>query len=147
MKKVFNMMTLKAVTALILFAFLGGCTGFTTFIKNVESDILIATASIANPVTPTKLNKLERGLNVLAVGLNSWKKDCVDGVIPASCHAQIAAVQVYTLQVKPALIRLRAFVKNNDQVNAVMLFNDISSLIAEIKAGAAAGGQTISTGS
>lgn len=127
---------------------LGGCaTPFGTFVKNVGSAVSIGTASIANPVTKTRLNTLERGINVIAAGLNSWKKDCVDGIIPAACHEQIAAVQVYTRQVKPALVRLRVFVKNNDQVNAISVFNDVVDLITDIKAGAATGGRTISTGS
>lgn len=140
---------MKKILAVALVAFsLGGCaTPFGTLIKNVETAVTIGTASIANPVTKTRLNTLERGLNVIAVGLNSWKKDCDDGVIPATCHDQIAAVRVYTLQAKPVLVRLRVFVKNNDQVNAVSAFNNIVDLIADIKAGAAAGGRTINTGS
>ncbi len=76
-------------------------------------------------------------------GLNTWRDTCVRGLIPASCKAQIAAVQVYTRQIPPYLSQLRTFVRTNDQVSAVAIFNNLANLVETIKTQAAAGGAPI----
>lgn len=133
----------KIILAATLALSLGACST----LQNIGTAISVGTASIANPVTPTRLNQMESALILVAAGLNGWKDTCVKGLIPPVCKDQIAQVQVYTVQVKPALIRLRAFVHNNDQINAVSVFNDLVGIINEVKTRAAAGGVAINTGS
>ena len=95
------------------------------------------TASIANPVTPAMLNNLENAAIVVFAGLNAYRQSCVQGAIPASCKTIIRQMQVYTRQIPPALTQLRAFVRNNDQVNAVIVYNSVANLIASLKTTAA----------
>ena len=140
----------KALLALPLLAALalGGCaTQFGTRIESginaVATAVSIGTASIANPVTPTRLNQIESSATLVFAGLNAWRTSCVQGLIPSICKAQIGAVQVYSRQIPPYLTQLRAFVRNNDQVNAITVFNELTSLITTVKSQAAAGGVAV----
>lgn len=112
---------------------LGGCAA----LQNIQSAVQVATVSVANPVTKERLFKLESAVILVFSGLKTWKKACHDELINAGCKGQIAAVQVYTRKIPPYLIQLRAFVRNNDQVNAVVLYNNVMDLIAAAKAQAA----------
>jgi hypothetical protein len=80
---------------------------------------------------------------VVFEGLNAWRDACEAGTINANCREQIRSVQVYTLQIPPYLRELRKFVRNNDQVNAVVVWNQISDVIAIVKGKAAEGGAVI----
>jgi len=129
----------KVLLVLTLAISLAGCAT----IKNIETAIQLGTASIANPVTKTRLNQMESAITILFGGLNAWKKTCQDGLIPQSCREQIGAVQVYTRQIPPYLAQLRAFVKNDDQINATVVFNNITTLIGTVKTQAAASGVNV----
>ena len=130
-----------ATTLSISLAF-GGCQ----FFGNLETALQVGTTSISNPVTKDRLDQLEQVAVLVFTGLKAWKQSCINGVIPQTCKQQIAAVQVYTRQIPPYLAQLRVFVKTNDQINAIVLFNDITSLIGTVRTQAAAGGINI-TGS
>lgn len=112
---------------------LGGCAQ----LQALQSAIQIGTATVANPVTPDRLFQMENAAQLIFVGLNTWKTSCKQGVLPVSCKTQIAQVQVYTRQIPPYLTQLRVFVKNNDQINAQVVFNQIGGLISTVKAQAA----------
>lgn len=112
---------------------LGGCASLPT-IHTIETAIQLGTASIANPVTKQRLYQIESAITVVFAGLNTWKAQCKAGTIPASCKDQIGHVQVFTRQLPLYLTRLRGFVKNNDQVNAMVVFNQITDTISAIKA-------------
>lgn len=129
----------KILIAFTLALSLAGCG----HLGSIQTVLQLGTASVANPVTPTRLNQMENGLKVVFAGLNAWKKSCRDLLIPQNCRQQIAEVQVYTRQIPPYLSRLRAFVRNNDQVNASVVFNEITGLIGTVKSQAAAAGQQI----
>jgi hypothetical protein len=118
---------------------LGACST----LQNIGAAISAGTASIANPVTPTRLNQMESTLTLVFAGLNTWRTSCAQGLIPVNCKVQIAAVQVYTRQIPPYLAQLRAFVKSGDQINAVSIFNQLTALVGTIKDHAAASGQTV----
>lgn len=111
----------------------GGCQYF----QNLQSFLQIGTASITNPVTKDRLNQLEAAATIVFSGLNAWKQACQQGAIPDSCYDQIAQVQTYTRQIPPYLTQLRQFVKNNDQINATVIWNQISQIIDTVKAKAA----------
>jgi hypothetical protein len=123
----------------LLFA-IGGEVGGCSTLQNIGAAISIGTTSVADPVTPTRLNQLESTITLVFAGLNTWRATCVQGVLPPTCKQQIAAVQVYTRQIPPYLTQLRAFVKSGDQINAVTVFNNIGTLITTVKSQAAAGG-------
>ena len=129
----------RLIIAVALSLSLAGCATF----KNIETAIQLGTASVANPVTKTRLNQMESALTLVFAGLNAWKKSCEQKLIPQDCRQQITGVQVYTRQVPPYLSQLRVFVKTNDQVNATVVFNNLASIIGTIKSQAAAGGVNI----
>ena len=124
---------------------LGGCGTLGNTLAGVGTALtgLPLTTSIANPITKDRLNQLEQAAVLVFTGLNAWKQSCINGVIPATCKAQIAVVQTYTRQIPPYLAQLRLFVKNNDQVNAAVLFDNIISLIRTAQSQAAANGVVI----
>lgn len=113
---------------------LGGCAQ----LQKLQDVISIGTASVANPVTKTRLNQLEAATTLVFAGLNTWKQSCAQRLINTDCEKQIGAVQVYTRQIPPYLAQLREFVKNDDQVNATVVYNNISKLVTTVKAQAAA---------
>lgn len=115
---------------------LGGCAQ----LQSLTDIIKIGTASVANPVTKTRLNQMEAALKAVVAGLEVWKTSCVQGVIPPVCKDQIGAVQQYTRMIPPYLTQLRTFVKTNDQVNATVVWNNLASIISTVKSQAAASG-------
>lgn len=129
----------KIIIALTLSLSLAGCAS----LQNIETAIQLGTASVANPVTKTRLNQMESAITLVFAGLGAWKISCHDGLIPPVCRQQIAAVQVYTRQVPPYLAQLRTFVKRDDQINATVVFNNLTALIGTVKEQAAASGQRI----
>src|SRR6266404_4380487 len=108
---------------------LGGCGTLGNTLAGVGTALtgLPLTTSIANPITKDRLNQLEQAAVLVFTGLNAWKQSCINGVIPATCKAQIAVVQTYTRQIPPYLAQLRLFVKNNEQVHPPPLSNIIPS--------------------
>jgi len=129
----------KIILAFTLTLSLGACAS----LQNVETAFQLGTASIANPVTPTRLNQMESAVTIVFAGLKAWKTSCQQGLIPPACRGQIYQAQVFTRQVPVYLTQLRTFVRNNDQVNATVVFNNMTSLIAAIKSQAAANGVNV----
>jgi hypothetical protein len=129
---------LAAVLVAISLSF-GGCQ----FFGKLPTLIELGTASVANPVTPDRLQKLEAGAVLVFTGLNAWRDACEAGSINTGCREQIRAVQVYTKQIPPYLGRLRAFVRQNDQVNASVVFNEVVDIIGIVKGKAAENGIVI----
>lgn len=129
----------KIVLAAFFTISLAGCATF----KNIETAIQLGTASVVNPVTPTRLNQMESAVTLVFAGLNAWKKSCQDLLLEQRCRQQIASVQIYTRQIPPYLTQLRTFVKSNDQVNATVVFNQVIDLINTVKTQAATSGQNI----
>lgn len=97
-----------------------------------------STASISNPVTPVMLYEVENAATVAFAGLNAYKRSCVELVLPQNCRGIIKKIQVYTRKLPPTLTQLRKFVRNNDQVNAVIAYNVAMGIITEFKKEAAA---------
>lgn len=118
---------------------LGGCQ----FFANLQNFASLGTASISNPVTPERLQKLEQGAILLFTGLNAWRDACEAGTINPTCREQIRAVQAYTIKIPPYLRQLREFVRKNDQVNAAVVFNQAVGIISIVKQEAAANGVAI----
>ena len=113
---------------------LGGCAQ----LGNIGTAISLGTTSIANPVTTERLYQMENAAIIVFTGLKEWRRLCVAGQINATCKDQIRTVQVYTRQIPPYLVKLRQFVRNNDQVNAIVIYNTLSDIISTVRAQAAA---------
>lgn len=112
-------------------------------IQGLQTAFTLGTASITNPVTKDRLFEIETTVSLVFTGLNAWKKTCAQGLINAACKDQIAAVQVYTRQIPPYQRQLRGFVKTNDQVNAMVVFNTLVDLVTTVRSQAALSGQSI----
>lgn len=119
----------------------GGCQ----FFSKLQTFTEIGTASIANPVTKERMQKIEAGATLVFVGMNTWRDACEAGQINAGCIEQIRAVLVYTRALEQQVPRLRAFVRKNDQVNAIVVFNEMADLISVVKGKAAENGVVIPT--
>lgn len=132
----------KIILAITLALSLGACATLPS-IQSIETAVKLGTTSVANPVTPERLEQAENSMVLVFTGLNAWKASCKNGVIPASCRDQIASVQVYTRKLPPLLKELRVFVRNNDQVSAFVAFNTFSSLIGAVRTQAAQNGVEI----
>lgn len=131
----------RIILVLALILPLGGCQLF----AKLQTFTDLGNASVANPVTKTRLNQMEKTVTFVFSALGTWKDLCARGQINADCKEQIGQAQVYTRQIPPYLTRLRVFVKTNDQVNATVVFNSILDLIGEVKARAAVGGVVVKT--
>lgn len=114
------------IVILALALALGGCAQF-------QAATSFVTTGVANPITRTQLYEIENGATVAMAGLNAYKQTCISGAIPDSCKTTIRTIQVYTRQIATLLPTLRNFVKQNDQVNAPIVYNTITNLIAQVK--------------
>ncbi len=123
---------MKKVALVIAVALaLGGCTK--QQLERFATAEAVVSTTIENPVTPERLYEAENGAIVVFAGLNTYKRLCLSKVIPKSCRGVITSIQVYTKQIEVQLPVLRKFVKENDQVNAVQVYNLVMDAIAKAK--------------
>lgn len=123
----------RTILALTLSFALAGCAD----LQMLTAGIGLATKSIANPVTPTDEAKVEVALDGAIELLKAYKQACVQGTADKNCRDNIAQIQAYTRQVKPLVAQLRNFVDNNDQINASVVYNQLTALFINVKATAA----------
>lgn len=112
---------------------LGGCAQLSA----ISGGVSLITKTIQNPVTEQELYQIEASLRIATEALLTYRRACLAGSADKHCRANIEAVQPYTRQIKPLLVELRAFVKNDDQINAVVVYNRLSNLYTTIKSSAA----------
>lgn len=118
---------------------LGGCAQLGT----IGTGISLVTKSVANPVTPTEEVQIEAAIDAAIVALKGYKTACAQGTADKSCRANIAAIQKYTRQMPPLITQLRGFVDNNDQLNASVVYNQLSALYINFKTSAASLGYNV----
>jgi hypothetical protein len=129
-------MRLKIVAALCAVLALGGCTNFKIAgldLSTIEQGISLASKSAANPITKDDLAKAELAADTVVKALRLYKQACAQGSVDTNCRSNVAAIQAYTRQIPPYRDQLRSFVKNNDQINAHVVFNQLTALIANVK--------------
>lgn len=126
----------KIALALALAVALGGCAQ----LQQVTDGVKVVSTNIANPVTKDKLDEAEAGLQLVITGLRAYKTSCIQKIADKNCRANIKAIQVYTRQLPPMLKNVRGFVDQNDQVNAIKIYNSIVDLIADMKLAAQSSG-------
>lgn len=129
---------LAAVLVAVSLAF-GGCAQLET----LRSVVALGTATITNPVTKEMEAQIELGFDAALQILLSYRRACIDGTADKNCRRNIEAIQPYTRQAKPLIAQLRTFVDKNDQVNAVVVYNQLVALYGNLKASAAAVGMNI----
>lgn len=131
---------MKRITlAIALSLSLGACAQLQT-LQNIAH---FATATITNPVTKEMEAQIELGFDAALQILLSYRRACIAGNADVNCRRNIEVIQPYTRQAKPLIAQLRNFVDTNDQVNAVVAYNQLVSLYGNLKTSAAAVGMNI----
>lgn len=123
----------QIVLGMTLSLFLCGCAQM----QAITAGISLATKSITNPVTKTEEAQIELAMDTALQALLTYKQACIAAAADKNCRANIAQIQTYTRQVRPLLIQLRTFVDTNDQVNASVVYNQLSTLYINVKTAAA----------
>ncbi len=122
----------KLLIAAMVALSLGGCATVDQLVNSVQ----VVTKSYTNPVTKNDLYQVESGVRIAFTALQAYKDSCAKGLADTNCKSNVAAVQVYTRQLPPLLVQLRGFVKNNDQINAITVYNQIVALVTNFKTAA-----------
>lgn len=122
----------KVALALILSLSLGACAQ----LQAVTSGISLATKTITNPVTKTEEAQVELALDTAVQALLAYRKACIAGTADKNCRTNIAQIQAYTRQIPPLVAQLRSFVDNNDQINASVVYNQLTALYTNLKSAA-----------
>lgn len=123
----------RIILALTVAFALGGCAQLQT-LQNVAK---FATATITNPVTKEMEAQIELGFDAGVQILLAYRRACIAGTADKNCRRNIEVIQPYTKQAKPLIAQLRSFVDNNDQVNAVVVYNQLVTLYGNLKTAAA----------
>jgi hypothetical protein len=112
---------------------LGGCAQLSA----ISGGLSLVTKTIQNPVTETELYQIEASIRILTEALLTYRRACIAGSADLRCRENIAAIQPYTRQVPTLLTQLRQFVRTNDQINAVVIYNQLTQLYTNVKSSAA----------
>lgn len=120
---------MKRIIPLLLVLSLGACAQ----LQAIGTGISLATKSIANPVTKTEEAQVELALDTAVQALKAYKQACINGTADKNCRSNIAQIQAYTRQVPSLVVQLRGFVDNNDQVNATVVYNQLTALYTNVK--------------
>jgi len=129
----------KILIVLALTLSVAGCAQLQT----LQSLAHFSTATISNPVTKEMEAQIELGFDAAIQILLSYRRACIAGNADVNCRRNIEVIQPYTRQAKPLIVQLRSFVDNNDQVNAVVAYNQLVGLYGNLKASAAAVGMNV----
>ena len=129
----------KLLASLAIALALSGCAQLQT-LQNVAQ---FATATVSNPVTPLMEAQIELGFDTAVQLLLTYRRACIAGTADVNCRRNIEVIQPYTRQAKPLIVQLRSFVDNNDQVNAVVAYNQLVGLYGSLKTSAANVGMNV----
>jgi len=129
----------KILLAVVVALGLGGCAQMSA----IGTGISLATKSVTNPVTKAEEAKVELAIDAAIVVLRGYKKACVEGTADKNCRANIQAIQRYTTQMPPLVSQLRSFVDHNDQINAIVVYNQLTALYSNFKSTAASLGYNV----
>ena len=115
------MRKLLAITLVTLS--LGGCAQLQTA-QNLAN---IATTSIDNPVTQEKMYQIEASLRIATEALLTYRRACIAGTADLRCRENIEAIQPYTRQVPPLVAELRMFYRQDDKINALVVYKRLDA--------------------
>lgn len=122
----------KVILAITLSLSLAGCAT----LEGVTSGISLATKTFANPVTKTEEAQVELALDAAVQLLKAYKQACAQGSADVHCRDNVSQIQAYTRQIPPLVAQLRTFVDSNDQINASVIYNQLTALYTNMKASA-----------
>jgi len=129
----------RILASLAIVLVLGGCAQLQT-LQNIAH---FATATVNNPVTPAMEAQIELGFDAAVQILLTYRRACIRGEADVNCRQNIEIIQPYTREAKPLIARLRSFVDSNDQVNAVVAYNQLVGLYGSLKTSAASVGMNV----
>ncbi len=122
----------KHLAIILVTVSLGGCAQLSA----VTQGISLATKTITNPVTREDEAKVELAMDTALQLLLTYRRACIAGTADVHCRANIKMLQPYTKAAVPLLAQLRSFVDNNDQINASVVYNQLTALYVNLKAAA-----------
>ncbi len=129
----------KLALVLLLSLSVAGCAQ----LQAVSQGISLATKTITNPVTKEEEAKIELAMDTALQLLLTYRRACIAGNADKDCRANIKSLQPYTKAAVPLLAQLRSFVDNNDQINASVVYNQLTALYVNLKAAAQAVGVNV----
>jgi predicted small secreted protein len=132
----------RIVLLALLSPLLAGCIT----LQGLETGISLTTKSIANPVTKSQEAQVELVLDSAIEALKAYKQACATGAADKNCKANVAQIQAYTRQINPLMVQLRNFVDANDQINATVIYNQLTALYTNVKGAAASLGMNLNLG-
>lgn len=118
---------------------LGGCAQLQT----ASNLVTAATKSYDNPVTEQELYQIEASLRIVVEALLTYRRQCIAGNVDVNCRQNIELIQPYTRQVRPLLIELRQFVRNDDKVNGIVVYKRLANIYNQIVSTASARGMNL----
>ena len=129
----------KLLASLSIVLVLGGCAQLQT-LQNIAH---FATATITNPVSKEMEAQIELGFDTAFQVFLAYRRACIAKTADVNCRRNIELLQPYTKAAKPLIAQLRTFVDSNDQVNAVVVYNQLVALYGNLKTSAQAAGMNI----
>lgn len=121
----------KIILALALAISLTGCAGMSKSLLEGGSSIL---ASADNPITSERLFQIEASFSTAASAALAYRRSCIRGALPRSCRDHVERIRPVAGLVRRTLLpQLRAFVRQNDQVNALRIFFEIKGLVDNLR--------------
>jgi hypothetical protein len=122
----------KFLSVFLVALALGGCAQLSA----ISQGISLATKTVTNPVTKADEAKVELAFGAVVQLLLVYKKACISGAADKNCKDNIRQIQAYTRQAPPLIAQLRSFVDHNDQINASVVYNQLSTLYVNVKTAA-----------
>jgi len=122
----------RLALVLVVAVGLGGCAQ----LQAVTQGISLVTKTVTNPVTKEEEAKIELAMDTALQLLLTYRRACIAGNADVNCKANIRMLQPYTRAAVPLLRQLRSFVDNNDQINASVVYNQLTSLYVNLKTAA-----------
>lgn len=122
---------MKRLIVLALALSLSACAGMP---KSVLEGGTSVTTSIDNPVTTERLYQIEAALSTAASAAIVYRRSCLTGALPKSCRAIVEKIRGYSATARVMLARLRGFVRQNDQVNAIKVLLEVQGVISDLSA-------------
>lgn len=129
----------KLLASVAIALALGGCAQ----LQSISDAVKLGTASVTNPVTRVREAQIEAGFDAAVQLMLAYRHACIAGTADVHCRQNIAMVQPYTIQAKALIQQLRSFVDKNDQVNAVVVYNQLVTLYGTMKSTAAIAGVNV----
>lgn len=136
---------MKRIIVFLLALSVSGCAnGFPDFSKSILAGGASIIQKTHNPITEDMLYGIENSFIVVFAGLVTYRRECIKAREAArvtkqpvdnlftNCHEVIVNIQKFTRPAKDKLLALRIFVRKNDQINAIDVYNQLQDILATV---------------